>query len=207
MESALASRGDAVVERESEAAGALGTRDRGDAEAAKKAKSEMADTVKSSKGDGVKNGGQSGAAKEEEKEGVECMELNDNPRLGKGGAQGMHVVVQLALLVAPEGLRRLHLDGCALVDDSMVALAKHLKEEVGRRLEELWLSRNLIGDPGAERLAEALESGLPRIREIYLFANNIGQHGKRRLRSAFSAKVHFRPCISSRSPPARFSSY
>ncbi|KOO23632.1 hypothetical protein Ctob_009499 [Chrysochromulina tobinii] len=98
-------------------------------------------------------------------------------------------------------------DGCAAIAEALGrggAIGDALRDGAAPALENLWLGGNLIGDYGAEALAQAITPrvgftarGLPtgcahRLRRLGLYSNAIGDTGALALARAIEARHEFR---------------
>ena len=76
------------------------------------------------------------------------------------------------------GVTKLGYDRLKWTDKEAVAVSKVIATGVLRKLEELWLMGNQIGDAGVTALAEAAGKGtLPQLGSLYLGSNQIGDAG------------------------------
>lgn len=107
--------------------------------------------------------------------GIEYLNLRDNSAFGGEGAERLLAALLPAKVdrVAAPALRRLRLDGCAVGDDGLEAVA----EAIGRglQLEELSVERCEITVVGCEALSRALAGR--RLHALSARANVIGDEG------------------------------
>ena len=76
------------------------------------------------------------------------------------------------------GVTQLNYSGMEWTDKEAVAVCKVIATGVLKKLEELFLYHNQIGDAGVMALAEAAGKGtLPQLKELYLRGNQIGDAG------------------------------
>jgi len=106
--------------------------------------------------------------------GIEHLDLRDNSAFG---GDGVEMLMEKLLPVkggeTPSVLRRLRLDGCAIGDDGLEAIAEAIRR--GLPLEELYVERCEITVAGCEALAQALCGH--RLRTLSVRANVIGDEG------------------------------
>eukprot|EP00928_Gymnodinium_smaydae_P081240 TRINITY_DN64794_c0_g1_i1.p1 TRINITY_DN64794_c0_g1~~TRINITY_DN64794_c0_g1_i1.p1 ORF type:complete len:598 (-),score=170.63 TRINITY_DN64794_c0_g1_i1:66-1859(-) len=103
--------------------------------------------------------------------GVRSLNLRDNSSFG---GDGVELFLKALLREASEpALKTLRLDGCAIGDDGLEALAEAFSR--GLELEELSLERCELGLAGCEALATALRGA--RLRSLSVRANVIGDAG------------------------------
>ncbi|CAK0827072.1 unnamed protein product, partial [Prorocentrum cordatum] len=105
--------------------------------------------------------------------GVEDLDLRDNPALGGAVEEMLSALMPAERGRAAAPLRRLRLDGCAVGDDGLEAVACALERGLG--LEELFVERCELTLEGCSRLAESLRGR--RLHALSVRANVIGDEG------------------------------
>mmetsp|Transcript_87940 Transcript_87940/g.247064 ORF Transcript_87940/g.247064 Transcript_87940/m.247064 type:complete len:639 (-) Transcript_87940:131-2047(-) len=105
--------------------------------------------------------------------GVEHLDLRDNSSLGGEGVENLMQALLPKRGVPAPALRKLSLNGCAIGDDGLEAIADAIAR--GLELEDLSVERCEITLTGCEFLAQALRGN--RFRALSVRANVIGDEG------------------------------
>mmetsp|Transcript_19112 Transcript_19112/g.42828 ORF Transcript_19112/g.42828 Transcript_19112/m.42828 type:complete len:601 (+) Transcript_19112:75-1877(+) len=105
--------------------------------------------------------------------GIKELDLRGNSGFGAEGLE--QLLASVAIKGGPAAtLKKLRLDGCAVGDDGLEAIAEACK--LGLELEELFLEQCEITATGCEVLSQALRRG-HRLRHLSVRANVIGDEG------------------------------
>lgn len=108
------------------------------------------------------------------KGGTEVLNLRGNPSFGGDGVETMMGALVAEGAGPAPALRALRLDGCAIGDDGLEAVAAAMAR--GMELKELWVEQCEISRVGCELLAKALVKG-ERLETLSVRANVIYDEG------------------------------